>query len=145
MTADDLYNLEPDVKKIIQDFKGVLIWKKDNWIKSSLSEFLTEDKEKIEKILLKHLPHKWDKFTLGDSPPNIQNIAVNLGGIKENQVLLASEPGEDSFIFGAWWPWQNGEKISIRLAPYSVNFSKDEMEEFIKVFQSWFEWRANSN
>jgi len=139
MAQGDLYNLEPPVKKIIQDFNGILEWQKDNWIKSSLAEFLAKDKDKVQQILNKHLPYKWNQATLSDSPKKIQTIAGNIGGVKDNQWLMASEPEKENFIFGAWWPWSGGEKISIRLAPFSENFSTKEMEEFIKVFQSWFE------
>ena len=139
MITEDPNNLEPAVKEIIHDFKGILDWKKDDWIRSSLSEFNTDETDKISEILNKHLPFNWDKTTLGQAPETIQNIASGIGGINEGQLLFASEPSSENFIFGAWWPWGNGQKISIRLAPFSLNFSKEEMDAFIKVFQSWFE------
>ena len=138
MTHSKLLDLESAVKEIIRDFDGIFVWKKDDWVKSILAEFAAADAGAIDGKLTRHLPHRWDSVSVVDAPDNIQLIKDKFGGIKKGQFILASKPEEECFIVGAWWPWGNGVDISIRLAPFSVKFSQEELEEFIRIFQSWF-------
>jgi hypothetical protein len=49
---------------------------------------------------------------------NVYAAADLLGGVDEEQVFFTSAIEKEILIFCAWWPWGNGKKISIRIAPF---------------------------
>jgi len=38
----------------------------------------------------------------------------------------------------AWWPWGNGETISIRVAPFLGKLPEPQRIERINLFKGWF-------
>ncbi len=119
-------------------FQGILSWNWDSYIGTVLADFDVRDKDRLRAILEHYLGSTWDRSNIGKAPEIVQIIKSNLGGLRPGQLLFTSNPNQDSIIFGAWWPWGNGETISIRMAPFFSKLSESEKAEQIKLFKGWF-------
>lgn len=60
------------------------------------------------------LPYSWDKKTLATAPPSLRELCEATGGLRSGQRLLAGRAA-DLVLIGLWWPWGNGEMITLRL------------------------------
>ena len=130
-------DLENVCREILSAFQGVLSWQWENRFEVALAEFSLNDKDKVRAILERYLNIAWDSSSIGRAPDNVRKIASYLGGLRSEQLLFTSDPNQDAFIFGAWWPWGDGQTISIRIAPSDKRLSDPEMAELIKQFKGW--------
>jgi len=124
-------------RELLSAFQGVLSWQWESRFEVALAEFSLNDKDKVRAILERYLNIAWDSSSIGRAPDNVQKIASYLGGLRSGQLLFTSDPNQDAFIFGAWWPWGDGQTISIRIAPSDKRLSDPEMAELIKQFKGW--------
>ncbi|MFC1837780.1 hypothetical protein ACFLYW_03775, partial [Thermodesulfobacteriota bacterium] len=58
----------------------------------------------------------WNEETVSLAPGKVRSVAKGLGELREGQLLFASDPEQEALLLGALWPWQNGKKISLRIA-----------------------------
>lgn len=116
--------------------QGVLSWKWDSYLEAALAEFSVDKQDSVRGLLERHLSNVWDSSNIDEASNTVQMIAGNLGGLRPGQVLFISEPNQD--VFGAWWPWDNGERISIRVGPYDESLSDSQRTELVESFQGWF-------
>ena len=124
-------------RELLSAFQGVLSWQWESRFETALAEFSVDNKDKVRAILERYLNIAWDSSSIGRAPDNVQKIASDLGGLRSGQLLFTSDPNQDAFIFGAWWPWGDGQTISIRIAPSDKRLSDPEMAELIKQFKGW--------
>jgi hypothetical protein len=132
-------DLENVCREFFSAFQEVLSWKWESRFETALAELSVDNKDKVRAILERYLNIAWDSSSIGNAPDNVQKIASHLGGLRSAQLLFTSDPNQDAFIFGAWWPWDGGQTISIRVAPSDKRLSDSEMAELIKLFKGWFE------
>ena len=131
-------DLENVSRELVSAFQGILSWKWDSYFDSVLAEFDVEDKDSIRAVLERFLGSTWDRSNIGKASHIVQMVNSSYGGLRSGQLLFTSDPNRDEIIFGAWWPWGNGETISIRIAPYSMKVSDSEKGEQIKRFKDLF-------
>ena len=115
MSNPELHNA---CKNIASALNGFLSWKWDDRFGVVLAEFGTEDKDKILSVLEQHFNSTWDMSSIQIAPENVYAAADLLGRLNEEQVFFTSAIEKEILIFCAWWPWGNGKKISIRIAPF---------------------------
>ena len=130
-------DIEKICNQLFDDFRGVLSWKWDNWVGSILSEFNTEAEKDIRAPLERSLPLFWDCTTIQTAPQCVQMLDKRLGGLRPTQLLFASPPSNDAFVFCAWWPWGSGMAISLRIAPFNKNLSKVEESALMEQLKVW--------
>ena len=131
-------DLENVSRELVSAFQGILSWKWDSYLDTVLAEFDVGDKDSIRAVLERFLGSTWDRSNIGKAPHIVQMVNSNYGGLRSRQLLFTSDPNQDEIIFGAWWPWGNGETISIRIAPCSRKVSDSEKDEQIKRFKDLF-------
>lgn len=125
-------------REISNAFKGVLAWKWDDRFQTVLAEFNVDNKERIHNSLLSRLDRVWNSSNIEKAPEVAQTIISNLGGIISGQLLYTSDPDRDALVFCAWWPWGNGETISIRLAPFYQKPSDSDQAGQTQQLKEWF-------
>ncbi len=116
-------------KGIEQALQGVLTWKWDSRFETVLAEFSVGRREEVCQALEEYLTFLWNRELIHEAPVNIQMLSNHLGGLMPGQMLFASDPEEDEFVFCAWWPWGDGETVSIRLAPIHSNITDAQRAE----------------
>ncbi len=130
--------LENVSKVFLIAFQEILSWKWDSRFETVLAEFFIDNKDKVRAILERYFSITCDSSNIGKAPDIVQMIANNFGGLRPGQLLFISDPNQDFFIYGVWWPWGDGKTISLRVGPYSKKLSGAEKAELIKQFKGWF-------
>jgi len=118
-------------EQLFNDFRGLLTWKWDDQARTFLTDFDTEKELNIRTVVEKHLPNLWDISNIHRASPGVQEVYKNLGKLRPTQFLFSSDLIGEDFVFCAWWPWDNGQKISLRLAPYNKNLTKAKKDKLI--------------
>jgi len=131
-------DLENACREFFSAFQGVLFWNWDSRFETVLAEFSVDNKDRIRAILEHYLSISWNNSNIGKAPDIVSKISSHFGGLRSGQLLFTSDPNQDAFIFGVWWPWGNGKTISIRVAPFDKRLSDSEMAELTKLFKGWF-------
>ncbi len=108
--------IEKICKELIKDFADVLTWKWDNRFKALLSEFTTETQDKVLFILEKHFKMTWDNTSIEEAPGIIKTNSKYFGNLRQGQLLFTTSPESSNHIIAAWWPWGDGQSISLRIA-----------------------------
>jgi hypothetical protein len=119
-------------------FQGVLSWKWDDRFETVLAEFGVESKDKVRAILERYLSSTWDRSNVGTAPEIVRTIDRDFGGLWPEQWLFTSDPNQDALIFCAWWPWENGKSISIRIGPFYQKLSESEIDQKVDLFKKSF-------
>lgn len=109
-----------ELKEVCREFLtaswGVFSWKWDSRFEAFLAEFSANDGDKFRAILERDLSMVWNVSNIREAPDTVQVCNDNFGGLRSGQLLFTSDPGRDVFVCGAWWPWGDGETISLRIA-----------------------------
>ena len=116
-----------------------LLWQWDGRFNTALAQFNVSEVGSIHQILERHLTISWPYGEIESAPERVRSILAKLGGLQRGQMFLTSDPeNSDEFVYCAWWPWGNGEKVSIRLASsgYTENCCSDP--DHHSRIKSWF-------
>ena len=132
-------DIETICRQLFDEFRGILSWKWDDWIRTILAEFSAEKEEDIRAILDNFLPISCDSSTINTAPQIVQTLGKHLGGLRPTQLLFISHPSDDAFVFCAWWPWGDGMTISLRIAPFEKNLSNPAEHKLIEQLKVWAE------
>ena len=102
-------------------FDGVLVWTWDPRFETALAEFSVQESSRVREGLLPLFDVPWDVKTVTDAPAQVQVIKQQLGGLMPGQRLYTRLLKTGPLVFGAWWPWGNGQKISLRIGCRGVD------------------------
>jgi len=138
MPDQNLSDTDNACREIANAFQGILIWKWDDRFEAVLAEFGLAQKESITAILECNLSFVWDRSNINKAPDSVTTIIDSFGGLMSGQLFFTTDPNQDALIFGAWWPWGDGETISIRIGSFDERLSAAEQTERIKQFKDWF-------
>ncbi len=125
-------------KGILEETTGVLTWAWDDYIGAMLAVFKVGQAKKIAAVLDKQFTSRWDCNTIEKAPKSVQEIAKGIGGLRETQHLLATRPEQTLMSYGAWWPWGDGETISIRIGLVMTGVSDYDVGIFNAEFKELF-------
>ncbi|MCX4026562.1 hypothetical protein H0A36_00165 [Endozoicomonas sp. SM1973] len=114
-------HLENISKDLVQSLaEGGLSWEWDNRFNTALTAFSVSKQELVHQAVSKSLDTILDASSIETASEAVKNVSKSLGGVSPGQQLLISDPESGSFLYCAWWPWGNGESISIRIAPVFI-------------------------
>jgi len=102
-------------RNLASAFGAALEWKWDGRFGTALAEFPLEKKEAVLGALDLHLVSRWNSASIADAPEVVQALRRHLGGLMAGQLLFLSDPAAEPPVYCAWWPWGNGQRISIRI------------------------------
>lgn len=90
-------------------------WCWDERFNAVLLHVNKNDKSKIVKILEKYFSDYWNILFDEEMPEAVQQQVQMFDGLRPEQLLFSTDITTGGFLYCAWWPWQDGEKISIRI------------------------------
>lgn len=125
-------------QRLWEGFGDLLTWKWDPRFGTVLAEFPPEKKESVLEILDQHLVKRWDSGTIGEAPEVAQRVNRHLGGLMAGQLLLLSDPGTEPLVYCAWWPWGNGQTVSIRIGLFSATRDAEKEGAQTEALKGWF-------
>ena len=121
--------LNDTLEGVISGLSECLTWEWDDRFDCVLAAFDITDKDRVSGVMNTHFGHVWDSATISDAPGSVSSAIGNFGGLGPGQLLFTSDSAHAAFLLGLWWPWDNGATISVRLVPYSLGSSDDEIKE----------------
>ena len=134
MGAHSSQELETICDSIFSETSKDVSWKWDKRFQALLSEFPCEDKEEVISVLEKNFETCWNETNISEAPLPVRNIAGQLGEIRKNQLLYSSDPAREVLVLGAYWPWNNGNKFSLRIIMdmLTIDLGSEAMEESVE-------------
>jgi len=80
------------------------------------------------------LPMEWTQATLTKAPARLRDLAERSGGVRSGQFVLTGGPLDGLFAFGLWWPWGNGQTISLRVGLADLEADREPYPQFRDLF-----------
>ncbi len=130
-------DLKATCKEILEAFEGFLVWKWDDRFGTLQTEFGADKKAAVQEILDRFFGITWDSTNIEQAPEIVRVIDRHLGGLRPGQLFFNTDPNQDAFVFCAWWPWGDGQTISIRMAPFDKKLSDSRKTELINQIKGW--------
>lgn len=134
----DTSRLERQCRGLFKFFQNQLTWAWDDRFKTVLAEFDVKDKAFIKTNIKNDMEYIWDDGNAESAPELIQNIIAYFGGLAPKQHLFTTDPDGDDIIMCAWWPWGNGNTISIRIGVYAKSLNGADNDELSMISKEWF-------
>jgi hypothetical protein len=131
-------DLENTCCRLIKESRDLLFWEWDGRFGTALTQFSVDDMSGVLEIVHRHLVTAWDRTNIDVAPGLVKDITRGLGGLKPGQILYTSDPAVDAVLFGAWWPWNNGKKISIRIGQFCAKLTDAENDKLNLLLKCWF-------
>lgn len=134
MGAHSSQELETICDSIFSETSKDVSWKWDKRFQALLSEFPCEDREEVISVLEKNFETCWNETNISEAPLPVRNIAGQLGEIRKNQLLYSSDPAREVLVLGAYWPWNKGNKFSLRIIMdmLTIDLGSEAMEESVE-------------
>jgi len=126
--------LETICDSIFSETSKDVSWKWDERFHALLSEFPSDDREEVISVLEKNFDMCWNEANINEAPLPVRNIASQLGEVRKNQLLFTSNPSREVLVLGAYWPWENGKRFSLRILMdmLSIDIGSETPEEPIE-------------
>ena len=137
--TDEFAEIEECCVGLAGDATGLFSWEWDESFGAMLATFGAERAGEARAILETHFTSPWDHEAIADAADAAANVAEMLGGIRPAQRLYTTGPEEDVIAYAAWWPWGNGERISVRIGLFAGSATGIGVATLFKKFRSWFE------
>lgn len=99
-------------------------------VASSFSATLESEARAALALLFKF---QWTARSLRTAPEEVQDVATQVGGLRQDQVLVASEPNDTLMAYGLWWPWGDDVTISLRVG-IAGHSAQRYFEQFRDIF-----------
>ncbi len=119
----DTSGFEKQCRDLMNVFKDQFTWKWDDRFQTVIAEFDIKDKDLVLENIKSPMGSTWDNENAQTAPELIHLIIDYFGGMQSNQQLFTSDPAADDIILCAWWPWGNGQTISIRIGIFAQSLS----------------------
>ena len=134
----ELAHIEACCRRIIDQTAAVLSWQWDDHIGAMLATFSIEHADHVSRVMDDSFASLWDVSSIVDAPAPVCEIAESLGGLRATQRLYMTPADEGAVAFGAWWPWGDGETISLRIRLVLGQIEDARAEQLGQEFVGWF-------
>jgi len=109
-------------------------WSWDSRLGCVTSSFTTEQEPKARSAAREILVNEWTSTTIARAPQNVRDIAERSGGVRAGQLVFSAGPYSGLTAFGLWWPWGDGETVSLRIGLCDVDPAREPQVRFRDVF-----------
>ena len=96
-------------------------WSYDRRFATAASSFSVDHSGEARAAVLLALPTQWTDRTIKTAPPYVKQLADATGGVRPEQGLYVCDPVSGLLAYGMWWPWGDGETISLRVGLCDVD------------------------
>lgn len=123
----DKTDLRTACQTLIQNTSGHLAWQWDARFKMALISFAVSDAGLVEGWLAPVFAQIWDVDSLQVAPDLVHRLAHRLD-LREGQRIYATNTALRPVLYGAWWPWNNGRTISLRIGATDDSLAPDDAD-----------------
>lgn len=125
-------------RKISLNIPSTSQWSWDNRLKTAMVVFDKEEMDVVYIPITLEFDTRWDYTTIESSPSHFYEYFKRVFGIIPGQKIFASTDGSGTILFAVWWPWGDGNKISLRVGLYNGNDTTD-MDLIKDSLSQWFQ------
>jgi len=136
--SDCITSIENFCMEFVKEYQDKLKWEWDDRFEAAIATCKTDKKDDIKSSLQRFLKTIWDNSNTEDAPDVVFYVITHFGGLMQGQLLFMSDLNQDILLFCAWWPWVDGETVSIRVATFPKTLSGEDKAELNKKFKEWF-------
>ena len=130
--------LEAPCAAIAEATQGLLSWEFDPRFRAAIATFPASDQQGIKTGLQAGFDQVWTTADLASAPERVRELAKKVGGLRGGQLLFAAHSDTDPILFGLWWPWGNGQTISIRVLFSARTLDEPSKAALLASFKGWF-------
>ena len=109
-------------------------WSWDSRFVALASTFTVPYEAQAKKAASTALPAEYTSSTIASAPHELRDLATRTGGLRSGQLLLAGGPIGGLTAFGLWWPWGDGETISMRAGFLDIDPAREPWRRLRDVF-----------
>jgi hypothetical protein len=109
-------------------------WSWDPRLLCCTSSFTTEQEPAARTATVIALPNEWTTSTIVRAPQQLRDVVERAGGVRQGQLVLSNGPLNGLLIYGLWWPWGDGETVSLRVGLADVDPNREPSLKFRDVF-----------
>jgi hypothetical protein len=114
MTKDQARALTDSLGRVKAGWPGQAGWEWDGRLVCALSTVGKDDEASARELLAAGFPAVWTPATLSQAPAPLQQVCAQVGGLRNDQLVLSVELG-GVFAFCLWWPWGGSTNFSARI------------------------------
>jgi hypothetical protein len=122
---------------VLQTFRGqwpARGWSWDSRLFCASSSFSTENEQRARAAVLGSFTVQWSSSSIGKAPTQLRELAERSGGIRSGQLLVATAAQGMPIAFGLWWPWGDGEMISMRVGLVDIDPGAEPYSKLRDIF-----------
>jgi hypothetical protein len=109
-------------------------WSWDPRLLCVTSSFTTEQEPAARAATQIALQNEWNAATIVRAPQALRDVVERAGGIRQGQLAISTGPIAGLLAYGLWWPWGDGETISLRVGLADVDPNREPYNRFRDVF-----------
>jgi hypothetical protein len=109
-------------------------WTWDDRFAAIASSFTADQEPAVRASAMRAFPRGWTAKSLESAPPEMRALAERTGGLRAGQRLLGGDPTTSPHLFGLWWPWGGGEKITLRIGVLDIAADAEPLPRIRELF-----------
>jgi len=109
-------------------------WSWDPRLLCITSSFTTEQEQQARKAVQSALQNEWSASTIAHGPQQLRDVVERAGGVRQGQLALSTGPVNGLLVYGLWWPWGDGETVSLRVGLADVDPNREPFIQFRDMF-----------
>ena len=137
-TPLDLGHFKAACEAMVKGEDKIFGWQWDGRLRAALAAFPRSDSPRAHALLAQGFAQCWNKDSIRGAPPAALEIAEALGGLRAGQELFLSDGERSMRMCACWWPWGDGDTISVRIMLLTEGGAGTEEPRLLKEFRSWF-------
>lgn len=131
------------LQKLSKEFRRALSNNKTDWqwderFNAVLLHVDKQNKGKVVRVLEKHFSDYWNILFDEEMPAAVQQQVKRFDGLRPEQLLFSMNTADQNYLYCAWWPWQDGEKTSIRIGLFADVYDEQQQSEIDQLLKQTF-------
>ncbi len=99
------------------------------------SSFSTEFEAKARVAIAEAFPVEFTSAAVAKAPTVLREFVDRYGGLRQGQFLFTSGAIGGSLVaFGLWWPWGDGDTVSMRLGFADIDPGRETYARVREIF-----------
>jgi len=108
-------------------------WTWDARFSTIASSFAIELEPKVRTSAVLAFPRGWTAKSLENAPAAYRALAERTG-LRASQRLLGGDELSSPGLFGLWWPWGSGDKITLRIGILDTSGNAEPLPRIRELF-----------
>lgn len=136
--AEELSSMKDLCQRIRGTIHPSLAWDWDSRFQVARMVLTLGQSKDVYSFILKEFAENWVAESLPQAPDLVQHLADQIFGLRHGQLLFTLNSRTHIIMFAAWWPWEDGQNISLRIGMRPVEGSKYTEADIEKMLREWF-------